>query len=104
MVDPDIATDVGREIDDIIAGNVEKVGDTWTAPSGRSYGEHGGTLFPKNGPGITNISRPQHQVMKELNNKGLDGAQKMIDALTAKGDLSPEDVKEVTEIWKKCKK
>ena len=104
MVDPDVADAVNGELNDIIAGNVEKSEGVWTTASGRRFGEHGGTLFPMDGPGVTNINRMQHQLIKELNNKGLDGAKGMMDALKNKGILSDAQIKQATELWKKCRK
>jgi hypothetical protein len=104
MVDPDHAGAVGKEIDDIIAGGLEKQGEFWTAASGRRYSSHDNTLFPVDGPGIKSVDRMQHQLIKELNTKGLDGTQKMIDALKAKGILSEEKIKDAVNLWKKCGK
>jgi hypothetical protein len=46
----------------------------------------------------------QHQLIKELNNKGLDGTNQMMEALKKKGILSEEKIKEAVDLWKKCRK
>jgi hypothetical protein len=104
MIDPDYAGVVNKEIDDIIAGGIEKQGEFWTAPSGRRYSSHDNALFPVDGPGIKNVDRMQHQVIKELNNKGLDGTKQMMEALKKKGILSEAKIKEAVNLWKKCGK
>lgn len=102
MVDPDHRRAVDAEIDEIIAGNVEKVGEHWRAPSGRRYGRHNDALYPVDGPGIVNLSRPQHQLVKELNNKGLDGARQMADRLVEIGQMSEAEAEAVRRLWRKC--
>ncbi|MEL6587029.1 MAG: hypothetical protein AAFY65_15430 [Pseudomonadota bacterium] len=102
MIDPDVSDAVNGEIDDIIAGNVEKSGEVWTAPSGRRYGRHNDSLHPIDGPGIQKLSRPQHQLLKEMNNRGIDGAQRMADRLQEIGQLSADDVKAVRDLKRKC--
>jgi hypothetical protein len=102
MIDPDIADAVSGEIDDIIAGNVEKVGEFWQAASGRRYGSHADTLFPVDGPGVTNLDRLQHQYNVRLNTVGYDQANY---ELERRGNiLSADKKKQVEDIWKKCKK
>ena len=104
MIDPDVSDVVSSEVNDIIAGKLEKVGEYWTAPSGRRYGQHNNSIHPVDGPGLQNITRMQHTLNKQLNDKGLDGAKKMIDTLQSKGILSKEQVDQVVNLWKKCKK
>ena len=102
MIDPDRKPEIDAEIDEIIAGNVEKVGEHWIAPSGRRYGRHNDALHPVDGPGIVDFTRPQHQLIKELNNKGLDGSARMMERFQELGMLTPEQVEQVTEIWRRC--
>lgn len=102
MVDPDHRAEVDAEINKILAGNIERTGEYWVAPSGRRYGQHNDSLHPVDGPGVVSLSRMQHQVAKELNNKGLDGAGRMMDALRERGILSSEQIEEVLELCRKC--
>jgi hypothetical protein len=102
MVDPDVADTVSQELDDVIAGNLPKTGEFWTAASGRRYGAHGDALFPVDGPGITNFDRLQHQYNVRLNTVGYEQANY---ELERRGNLlSAEKKKQVEEMWKKCKK
>ncbi|CTQ34807.1 hypothetical protein JAN5088_03603 [Jannaschia rubra] len=102
MADPDHKPQIDAEIDEIVAGNVEKVGEHWIAPSGRRYARHNDSLHPVDGPGIVDLSRMQHQLVKELNNKGLDGAGRMMDALRQRGILTADEVAQVVDLWNKC--
>lgn len=102
MVDPDHVDSVNSELDDIIAGNVEKSGEFWKTASGRRYGAHDGTMFPVDGPGISNFDRVQHQYNVRLNTVGYEQANF---ELEKRGNiLSEEKKKQVEEVWKKCRK
>jgi hypothetical protein len=101
MIDPDAAKSVNKELDDIIAGKVVKDGDTWIAKSGRTYGEHGGTLFPKEGPGIVNLSRGEHKYLTRLNSVGEEAAAFELDRMNS--DLTPEQRERVKQMYRKCK-
>ena len=84
-IDPDYADDINKDLDDIIDGKVPKTGDTWTV-NGRTYGQHDGALHPQSGPGIVDLNRMQHQLVKQMNTDPVNG-QKFADALPTDGNL-----------------
>jgi hypothetical protein len=103
MIDPDYKDAINRDLDDIIAGKVQKTGETWNV-NGRSYGMHNGSLHPVSGPGIVDLSRPQHQLIQQLNGNSLENARKFGDAMKRKGIMDQDAIDTVMELWRKCKK
>lgn len=101
MWDPDYELMVRGEVDAIQTGKVPKVNGTWTI-NGRTYGMHGKSLHPISGPGFTNLSRMQHQVVKMLNSKGYEGGAEFAKNLMERGLLSQDELDEVLHIWRKC--
>lgn len=102
MIDPDVSDSVSAEIDDIIAGNVNKVGQHWITKSGRRFAEHDGTLFPVDGPGLVNFDRLQHQYNVRLNTVGFEQANYELERRGS--PLSEEKKRQVEQLWQKCKK
>jgi hypothetical protein len=103
MIDPDHKDAINRDLDDIIAGKVQKAGETWTA-NGRTSGMHNGSLHPVSGPGIVDLSRPQHQLIQQLNGNSLENAKKFSEAMKKKGILDQQAIDTVMEFWRKCRK
>lgn len=99
--DPEIEQQVRNEIGKIQRGEVPKVNGDWTI-NGRTYGRHNNSIFPKNGTGFTNLSRMEHQFLKQLNGKSYADAMKAAENLKAKGILTQEQIDKVLELWKKC--
>lgn len=99
MIDPDHKDAIKRDLDDIIAGKVQKAGETWTA-NGRTYGMHNGSLHPVSGPGIVDLSRPQHQLIQQLNGNSLENAKKFSEAMKKKGILDQQAIDTVMELWR----
>jgi hypothetical protein len=99
--DPEVESQVKREIGQIQRGEVPKVNGEWTI-NGRTYGQHNNSIFPKSGTGFTNLSRMEHQFLKQLNGKSYADAMKAAENLRNKGILTQEQIDKVLEIWKKC--
>ncbi|WP_133512551.1 type II toxin-antitoxin system Phd/YefM family antitoxin [Candidatus Thiosymbion oneisti] len=59
-----------------------------------------GTLYPKSGPGMVDIDRPQHQFLKKLNSVSQKEAMKF--AKNTPG-LDQKKIDQVLEIWRRCK-
>ncbi|WP_437838186.1 PAAR-like domain-containing protein [Sorangium sp. So ce1153] len=99
MLDPDV--DVKADFDKIGKGDFVKQGDNIIV-NGRTYGYHAdtGTTYPISGPGVVDMDRAQHQLLKQLNSKSLDDAMKF--AANFPG-LDEAKIKQVLELWKKCK-
>ncbi len=103
MIDPDHRQAINSDLDNIIAGKVPKAGETWTV-GGRSYGMHNGSLHPVSGPGIVDLSRPQHQLIQQLNGNTPEKAQKFAEAMKNKGIMDQKAIDTVMELWRKCSK
>lgn len=99
MTDPDL--DIGPDIDKINAGDFIQEGEDYIVGE-RRYGMHPdtGTVFPKSGPGLVNVDRAQHKLLKQLNSGTFDDAMNF--AKHAPG-LDQAKIDQVLEIWKKCK-
>jgi hypothetical protein len=63
IIEPGV--DVATDVADINAGRAARVaGGDWLAPSGRQYGvEQSGKLFPRSGPGFTQINRGTYRAL-----------------------------------------
>lgn len=99
MLDPDV-----NAADDIAAmntGNFSKAGDDIVV-NGRTYGQHAdtGTVYPKSGPGVHQVDRAQHQLLKQLNSQSFENAMKFADNFPG---LDRAKVDQVLSIWRKCK-
>ena len=99
MIDPEI--DVSEDLAKISRGQYEMVGEDILV-NGRTYGFHveTGTTYPKSGPGITNVDRAQHQLIKQLNTQPFENAMKFAENFPG---LDEEKIAQVLEIWRKCK-
>ncbi|MFY1714039.1 hypothetical protein J3366_21445 [Tritonibacter mobilis] len=99
MIDPEI--DVSEDLAKISRGQYEMVGEDILV-NGRTYGFHveTGTTYPKSGPGITNVDRAQHQLIKQLNTQPFENAMKFAENFPS---LDEEKIAQVLEIWRKCK-
>ena len=100
MVDPD--TDIGPDLKALNGGAFARDGEDYIVGP-RRYGYHPdtGTVFPKSGPGIVNMDRAQHQLLKKLNSGSLEDAMQFAKHLPG---LDDEKVKKVLSLWRKCKK
>jgi len=98
MLDPDV--DVAGDIDAMKSGNFQKSGNDILV-NGRTYEMHAetGTVYPKSGPGVHQMDRAQHQLLKQLNSQNLDKAMKFADNFPG---LTPEKVDVVLKLWNKC--
>lgn len=99
MLDPDL-----NPADDVAAmnsGNFTRSGEDIIV-NGRTYGMHGdtGTVFPKSGPGIHNVDRAQHQLLKQLGTQTYDNAMKFARNFPGLDDAK---AKQVLDIWGMCK-
>lgn len=100
MVDPD--TDIGPDLKALNDGKFVREGEDYLVGV-RRYGYHPdtGTVFPKSGPGIVNMDRAQHQLLKKLNSGSLQDAIQFAKHLPGLDDAK---VKDVLSLWRKCKK
>lgn len=99
--DPEIASDVRNDINQIKGGNIPRQSGSYTV-NGRTYGTHGKALFPQSGSGFVNLNRFEHQFLKQLNSVGYDGGMKFASNLRQKGLMSQEEINRVLELWRKC--
>jgi Domain of unknown function (DUF4150) len=99
MLDPDV--NVNADFAKIGKGDFVRQGDNIIV-NGRTYGYHAetGTTYPMSGPGTVNMDRAQHQLLKMLNSQSLDGAMKYAANVP---DLDEAKIKQVLDLWKKCK-
>lgn len=99
MIDPDI--DIGPDIEALNAGKFERIADDYIV-NGRIYGYHPdmGTVYPKSGPGIINMDRVEHQLLKKLNSGTIDDAMQFAKHLPG---LDQDKINKVLSLWKKCK-
>ncbi|VAW59107.1 hypothetical protein MNBD_GAMMA11-2930 [hydrothermal vent metagenome] len=67
--------DVSADINSLNTGNFKRKGEDYIVGK-RVYGMHPdtGTVFPKSGPGFTNVDRSQHQLLKQLNSGSYEKA------------------------------
>lgn len=100
MVDPD--ADIAPDLKALNEGKFTRDGEDYVVGS-RRYGYHPdtGTVFPKSGPGIVDMSRAQHQLLKKLNSGSFDDAMKFAKHLPG---LDTKTTNEVLTLWRKCKK
>lgn len=99
MFDPDV--DVSGDIPAMNAGNFTRSGPDIIV-NGRTYEMHpeSGTTFPKSGPGVVQMDRGQHQLLKQLNSGPLANAMKFAEKFPG---LTKDKVDAVMKLWRKCK-
>ena len=99
MLDPDVSS--ADDMAAMNAGNFVQKGEDIVV-NGRTYGMHGdtGTIFPKSGPGIHQMDRGQHQLLKQLNGQPFDKAMKFAEHFPGLDDAK---VEKVLQLWRKCK-
>lgn len=100
MLDPDV--DISSDLDALNRGDFTREGEDYIVGQ-RRYGYHPdtGTVFPKTGPGTIQVSRAQHQLLKQLNSNSYEAAMKFAKHFPG---LDQKDIEQVLEIWEKCKK
>ena len=99
MLDPDV--DVDADLAKISKGEFVKNGDEIVV-NGRTYGYHAdtGTTFPMSGPGVVDMDRAQHQLLKQLNSQSFENAMKFASNFPG---LDGDKITQVLDLWKKCK-
>jgi hypothetical protein len=99
MADPSI--NMADDVAAMNAGNFTRAGEDIVV-NGRTYGWHPetGTTFPKSGPGIVQMDRGQHQLLKQLNSQPLANAMKFAEKFPG---LTKDKVDAVMKLWSKCK-
>jgi hypothetical protein len=97
MVDP--GTDISEDLKSLNDGVFVRDGEDYVVGA-RRYGYHPdtGTVYPKSGPGIVSMSRPQHQLLKKLNSGGFEDAMQFAKHLPGLDAIQTE---EVISLWRK---
>lgn len=91
----DPSVDVAADVRAINAGKATRVGDDFVI-SGRTYGQHDGTLYPKSGPGIYPLSRPQFKALGVYNKFGRTArAEEILDKM----GISAADREAAARVW-----
>lgn len=99
MIEPGV--DISADLDALNSDNFIRKGEDYLVGE-RIYGIHPdtGTVFPKSGPGLVNVDRAQHQLLKQLNSGSYENAMKFSKNIPG---LTKDKINTILKLWEKCK-